>query len=247
MTKHKKPSAGTTKQAKRKHVKEEKTGAGLIAVVQRHRSARITRSIMMIMIFFSFVSFSTILQLTGSYGGKKTWEMTQERIDFDEVIASAYTDQDFRRVYRMSKDSFNDLHDLLLPQLHSIFFPSNGGCRDPEHNKYLIQTKIRLSIALRFFAGADPLDLFGWHGVSIVSVFVSVWGVIDAVNNTEALAFHFPNHDQQKSVASCFFEKSSAGFDKVIGAIDGILIWTRMPSRVMSMWANVGQSNLRCH
>ena len=47
------------------------------------------------------------------------------------------------------------------------------------------------------FSGNDPLDLFGWHGISIVSIFVSVWSVIGAVNKTDALAGLFPNADEQ--------------------------------------------------
>ena len=42
---------------------------------------------------------------------------------------------------------------------------------------------MRLSLAIRFFAGADPYDLMITHGVSYISVFYAVWGVVDVINN----------------------------------------------------------------
>jgi hypothetical protein len=64
------------------------------------------------------------------------------------------------------------------------------------------------------------LDLFAWHSISLVSVYISIWGVIDAINATQ-------NHKKQEEIAQGFYEKSEAGFCCVIGAIDGLLIWIR--------------------
>ena len=61
------------------------------------------------------------------------------------------------------------------------------------------------------------------HDVGYASVYYSVWGVIDAINNTERLAYRFPNHDEQRDIARGFLARSGAGFDKVIGATDGIV------------------------
>lgn len=72
--------------------------------------------------------------------------------------------------------------------------------------------KVRLIFALRYFAGGDPWDLFGRHGVLLVSVYTSVWGAIDVVNRTELLALAFPDVTEQEEIASGFFAKSGAGF-----------------------------------
>ena len=57
------------------------------------------------------------------------------------------------------------------------------------------------------------------HDVSLVSVYYSVWGVIDAINTTEDLAYHFPNHERQREIAEGFRRKSGVGFDKIIGDV----------------------------
>ena len=55
---------------------------------------------------------------------------------------------------------------------------------------------MRLSIAIRFFVGGDPLDILQTHGVSLKSVYTSLWGVIDCVNKCDKLEFHFPTLEE---------------------------------------------------
>ena len=230
-----------------KRVNEEmESGATLINSTQRQRHSSTAHMLMMILMMFSIINYTALLLCDDPYGGNKSFENTRVRVDFDSDIASSYTDHEFRRVYRMSKDGFNHLHHMLVPQLLKNFFPQGGGTRNPKTSKYLIDTKICLSVALRYFSGGDPLDLFGWHGISIVSVFVSVWGVIDAVNNTDALAFSFPNADEQRENAKGFLAMSGASFSNVIGTIDGILIWTRTPSLAICDLIECGQSKFVC-
>jgi hypothetical protein len=147
----------------------------------------------------------------------------------------------------MTNTSFHKLHDILEPRLSAIFFPRGGGKREPGKSFYLIDTKTRRSIAIRFFAGADPLDIMQIHDVSLVSVYYSVWGVIDAINTTKDLAYHFPNHERQREIAEGFRRKSGAGFDKIIGAIDGLVICTILPPLQICREIDCGQVNFRCH
>jgi hypothetical protein len=138
------------------------------------------------MMFTMIVSFLPYcMQYDSSYGGNKSSEIKRDRKPFDEGIDSKLTSSLFRRVYRMSRNSFDKLHSILEPALNRIFFPRGGGVRKPGKSSYLIDTKTRLAIAIRFFAGASPYDLMRVHGVSLTSVFRSVWGVIDAVNLTQ--------------------------------------------------------------
>ena len=85
------------------------------------------------------------------------------------------------------------------------------------------------------------------HDVSLASVYYLVWGVIDAINTTKGLAYRFPTHDEQKEIARGFQARSGAGFSKVIGAIDGLIICILKPCLKYSRKANCGQVNFRCH
>ena len=130
--------------------------------------------------------FTTLNTLYFQVDGNKTFEVNRRRIVFEDGIVSQCTPAEFRKMYRMELGSFYKLHGLLKPQLDLIFFPSGGGKRDPDTNPYLISTKLRLSIALRYFAGGSPHDLKLIHGVSMATVFRSIWGVVD-VNKSDRL------------------------------------------------------------
>lgn len=178
--------------------------------------------------------------------GNKKEEIWRQRKDLERDICAAYGDYFFRRVYRMTKESFNELRDILKPRLEAIFFPGRGGSRNPATSNYLICTKMRLSMALRYFAGGSPYDIMLTHGVSYKSVFISVWGVVDAVNSEGKMAFHFPDHDAQTEIAQGFMNMSGASFPNVIEAIDGIRIWTLKLSRGWCEEIKCGEGQFKC-
>ncbi|KAL7550464.1 hypothetical protein ACHAWF_013689, partial [Thalassiosira exigua] len=115
-----------------------------------------------------------------------------------------------------------------------------------------IDSKTRLSIAICFFSGASPLDILKTHGVGLFTVYYSVRDVIDAINQTEFLAIHFPSHhfpshDHQREIAKGFLAMSGAGFRKVISAIDGLLVATIISSLAICWWLQCRQLSFRCH
>jgi hypothetical protein len=62
---------------------------------------------------------------------------------------------------------------------------------------------MRLSVALRYFAGGSVYDISVVYGISHLEVFYSVWRVVDAVNKTNELAFSYPTcHDKQRQIAA---------------------------------------------
>ncbi len=79
------------------------------------------------------------------------------------------------------------------------------------------------------------------HGVSLASVYDSVWGVVDAINMNKELGYCFPNHKQQSKIAAGFLRRSGAGFNNVVGAIDGLIVCTLMPSLAECNIINCGQ------
>ena len=114
-----------------------------------------------------------------------------------------------RRYYRMSDTSFWILHNMLKPSLEKLLEPKLHRPRKKRRKRNapngLISTSIRLSIALRYFAGGDPLDLAFVRGVSHSEVFNSVWMVVDAAHHTPALDIVFPeSHADQHQLARDF-------------------------------------------
>ena len=171
-----------------------------------------------------------------------------------ESVRNEIGDVLFRRAYRMSYESFLELHRLLQPAIVAIHreLMAKASTRRRERKRRLgtqssrvasrmqwkrfvpngvIQTTTRLAIALRFFAGGDIYDIAPLYGVSRTDAFASVWMVIEAVHRTQALQLVFPrNHAQQRQLAMEFANRSQAGFDCCVGAVDGILIWIIRPS-----------------
>jgi hypothetical protein len=86
-------------------------------------------------------------------------------------------------------------------------------------------------MAIRFFAGGDPLDIAEMHGVGDDEPMSSVWEVVDAIHKASELDIKFPEtHMEQTELMLQFKEKSSIDIDCCVGAIDGMLIWMNKPT-----------------
>ncbi len=153
-----------------------------------------------ITMLLTLVFFHTIALM----GVTKDSNTHRVRKDLEKDIFLPLGETYFRQSYRMHKESFYTLHNLLSLELKKHFFPKNGGKRCIDTNPYLIKTETRLSIALRFFAGASPYNLMITHGVSYRSVYISVWGAVDVINKTPELKITFPTKKEQYSIVKGF-------------------------------------------
>jgi hypothetical protein len=85
------------------------------------------------------------------------------------------------------------------------------------------------------------------HSVSYVSVFKSVWGAVDVINKKPKLKIIFPTKEEQlKFAKKGFGSMLGASFDRVIGAIDGILIWIIKPNKNECEKAKCGSKSFFC-
>ena len=159
-----------------------------------------------------------------------------------------------RRAYRMDASAFWKLEALLRPRMikrksrvvslkhDGSYKRRNDGARNGR-----ISTAIRLSAALRYFSGGRPDDISISHGISHSEVFNSVWIVVDAVNTTKELSFHFPSdHEQQRRIAKGFKARSRCGFDCCVGAMDGMLLWTEKPTLTSCSYAKCEPKRFFC-
>ena len=132
----------------------------------------------------------------------------------------------FTRAYRMDVENFYRLHRMIKDQLTQMFFNQ----RRDTSSGYFIPTAIRLSIALRFFAGGSIIYLIITLNVFISSVYGSVWAVVDCVNYCNLLSFSFPSLEDQHHICEGYKNRSFIKLQNIIGAIDGILVWLKKPS-----------------
>jgi hypothetical protein len=154
-----------------------------------------------------------------------------------------------RRAYRMDNDSFWVLHRKLCPYLKGRVRPAASSKKKHRNGATngIIPSTVRLSIALRYFAGGSSYDIALTHGVSHTEVYVSIWRVVDAVNKCSELDIDFPkDHAKQKEIAAGFARKSGAFFTMCVGAIDGIMIWIEQPTKRDCVEAGCGPKKFFC-
>jgi hypothetical protein len=110
-----------------------------------------------------------------------------------------------------------------------------------------IATSSRLSMAIRWFAGGDPLDIFQVHGVGVNEVMTSVWKVVDAINQCTNLQIRFPeDHGEQNRIALAFQRKSEVGYSNCVGCVDGMLVWISKPDKRSVKRARIGPAKYFC-
>ena len=184
--------------------------------------------------------------LHGRLLGAKTIKRTRKKVGNMWEELGCYG----RKAYRMSIETFDMLHDRLEPALREEFKCRPRKCGSPPNGE--IPTKLRLSAAMRFFAGGSVYDIMLTHGIGRQSVYCSVYGVVDCVNKDKSLSFNendaeFPTHDEQREIAKGFLAKSGAEFDKIVLAIDGMLVWTIQPTVAECEYLKIGARMFHCY
>jgi len=170
--------------------------------------------------------------------GSKTKK--RKRLDMDKYMS----DMDaklFRRKYRMEKSSFYNLLDIIEDHL------PKGERKQGKTPNGPITNAARLSMALRYCAGGDPLDIADIHGVSEIEVKENLWKVVDAIHLSPPLDIKFPeDHREQQDIANGFARKSDEDINCCVGAIDGILIWINKPSKIDERVIRFGPAKFFC-
>jgi DDE superfamily endonuclease len=154
-----------------------------------------------------------------------------------------------RRAYRMQSSSFWELHRMLKAGIAASQNTHEVSCKTHKNGAKngLISTSVRLSVALRYFAGGRPDDIALVHGISHSEVFNSVWKVVDAVNSCKNLNIGFPqSHTAQRKIARAFELKSDPSFTMCAGCLDGMLIWMEKPSAAVCKEAKCGAMKFFC-
>ena len=147
------------------------------------------------------------------------------RMDWGRAEMLFLSDAEFRRIYRMSRASFNTLLQMIRPYL------KKETTRLGEKVKPIIP-ELRLAITLRYLAGGNVNDLLRLYGVSLRSLYSCVWEAIDAINTVLGKVTDFSDPVTLQRLEQGFASKSSMqSIRGCIGAIDGLHIKIKAPQR----------------
>ena len=126
---------------------------------------------------------------------------------------------EFKLRYRVSWESFNKLLKILEPKLRV----DNERQACNSRQGIPVELPTRLAIALRYFAGGDPLDLKLIYGVSKAFVMTCVWRAVDAINGClDNVRFPLDDAAGLAALEADFAAASRGGFWRgQVGAIDG--------------------------
>ena len=143
------------------------------------------------------------------------------RIDWTEARRISVEEGTFHRMYRMDAAAFDVLVDRLRPWLQVNEVKAENAV---EAGAVCIES--RVAMALRYLAGALYLDVFTYHGCSRPVFYVSLWMVIDAINDCRDFEVKFPRTEQQCQANAAAFKAGSARgvVDRCVGAVDGLSI-----------------------
>ena len=165
----------------------------------------------------------------------------RQRLDV-EAHLNAMDHRLFRRKYRMGKELFFKLYDIVAPFMSSTGERDGGGVPNGP-----ITTMLRLSMTLRFSAGGDTTDIAHHHGVHVGEVNNSLKCVVGAIHMAPELKIVFPETEQeQQELADGFKAKSEIGIPMCVRATDGILIWIHKQSATDSEGIKFGPSKFFC-
>ena len=147
-----------------------------------------------------------------------------------EAHNACFSEDEFRRFYRVSRTTFAKLCDLLRPAL----------LRDQEMGRRgtpagALTPEMQLSMALRFMAGGSYLDVALYHGVHRATFFAAIWRVVAAINASDALALVFPYTDAAAltKISEGFQSRRNNPLPGCVGALDGIAIEILRPSQAV--------------
>eukprot|EP00918_Siedleckia_nematoides_P084398 GHVU01185436.1.p1 GENE.GHVU01185436.1~~GHVU01185436.1.p1 ORF type:complete len:435 (-),score=16.09 GHVU01185436.1:448-1752(-) len=134
----------------------------------------------------------------------------------------------FERYYRMPLDAFVHLRFLLEPFLHKDAVMAWICC-----NRTPIDVTLVMHCMLRWMAGGDHDDIRLIAGISRASFYRALHAGLVAVCLCPELAYHFPyTRDEINDAALAWAALSSHGVVRgCVGAMDGLLVRIRAPSR----------------
>lgn len=166
---------------------------------------------------------------------KRNSSLFRKRWDSDYLRSLAVNEGSFLAEYRVDPGGFDILHDILENSIqrndrYSAIAMGTAGSA-------AITTASRLGAALIMLGGGRRIEAMRTHGISMSTTYDNFDRVIKAINSHPALSIDCDmTPDGMRARADGFKDRSTHGlFQYCTGAIDGLAIHIRAPSRLEVM------------
>ena len=161
------------------------------------------------------------------------------------------SERDFKLRYRVTKESFAKLHEMLKPSIETKNKTKAGNARIGG----AVDSRVRLALTLRYIAGAMMNDLALVYRISVSECFESMWRVIAAVHAHPALEITSSWVDNPEKLAELeagfandhFKRYKSFSWRGQVGAVDGIGIHIVNPGVQARGIQAQGYNGPECH
>ena len=152
---------------------------------------------------------------------EKAGNKKRARMDMSERI---------RKLAGEGDDEFKSTYKLSLPEFKRLAAELDRWLNKDKKKAGYVSSELRLSMALRYFAGGQQKDICQMHGVHNSTFYQALWQVVDFINGTIPLYYPLNEEDELQKVADGFSQLTAQAIPKCAGVIDGIAVQIKCPS-----------------
>lgn len=158
-------------------------------------------------------------------------DRSRQRLDMQKHIG-AMTERDFARYYRVDRQSFADIVEMITPPLPEL---RKRRKRARKSSGGFVEFDLRLSMALRYLAGGSYLDIMYLHGVSRSTCYKHIFGTLKAMDMALpefTLDEDIHSLERCRALTATFAAKTDEYIQGAIAAWDGIIFKVEKPTQL---------------
>jgi len=149
-------------------------------------------------------------------------DRSRQRLDMQKHIG-AMTEREFARYYRVDRQSFADIVEMITPPLPEL---RKRRKRARKSSGGFVEFDLRLSMALRYLAGGSYLDIMYLHGVSRSTCYKHIFGTLKAMDMALpefTLDEDIHSLERCRALTATFAAKTDEHIQGAMAACDGII------------------------
>jgi hypothetical protein len=142
------------------------------------------------------------------------------------------SDQEFKRMFRLTRTTFNFLLEKIRPFIEAKPNLKFGSWKNPKS----ISPEIKLAATLRWLAGGSYLDICFAFGLSAKGGFFykangPLWPTMEAIEKVLVIGFPLNDESKLEEISNGFAKFSKDRVKGCVMAVDGWVCRTRCPTK----------------